>query len=188
MNVFGNRERGWRKARKRGVSPIIATILLVAITVVLAAVLYVLISGLTSGGANQVPIGTTFAFGAGSASQVTVAPSGATVCPGTITAGTCYTIAIGTAGGSATTGNIHFNVLKNGAGTSFTGVNVLSETGALLGTYKTGTGWTVVGSWNGALNSTQSLVIGNTASLSGSQLVAIGVGAVSGTSTPASLP
>jgi len=37
----------WRRARKRGVSPIIATILLVAITVVLAAVLYVLVSGLT---------------------------------------------------------------------------------------------------------------------------------------------
>jgi flagellin-like protein len=37
---------------KRGVSPIIATILLVAITVVLAAVLYVLISGLTSSGAS----------------------------------------------------------------------------------------------------------------------------------------
>ena len=41
MNVFGKNERSWRKARKRGVSPIIATILLVAITVVLAAVLYV---------------------------------------------------------------------------------------------------------------------------------------------------
>ena len=61
MNVFGKREkRGWRKARKRGVSPIIATILLVAITVVLAAVLYVLISSQTTGGASTVPIGTTF--------------------------------------------------------------------------------------------------------------------------------
>ncbi|HTP55319.1 MAG TPA: archaellin/type IV pilin N-terminal domain-containing protein [Thermoplasmata archaeon] len=37
----------WRRKTKRGVSPIIATILLVAITVVLAAVLYVLVSGLT---------------------------------------------------------------------------------------------------------------------------------------------
>ena len=49
MNVFGKSERSWRKAQKRAVSPIIATILLVAITVVLAAVLYVLISGLTHG-------------------------------------------------------------------------------------------------------------------------------------------
>ncbi len=42
----------WKRARARGVSPIIATILLVAITVVLAAVLYVLVSGLTHSGAS----------------------------------------------------------------------------------------------------------------------------------------
>jgi flagellin-like protein len=41
-----------RRKTKRGVSPIIATILLVAITVVLAAVLYVLVSGLTKSGAS----------------------------------------------------------------------------------------------------------------------------------------
>ncbi len=63
MNVFGKNERSWRKARKRGVSPIIATILLVAITVVLAAVLYVLISGLTSGGVGSKPIGGAFSAG-----------------------------------------------------------------------------------------------------------------------------
>ena len=43
-------ETRWRKAKgKRGVSPIIATILLVAITVVLAAVLYILVSGYIGG-------------------------------------------------------------------------------------------------------------------------------------------
>jgi flagellin-like protein len=63
MNVFGKNERSWRKARKRGVSPIIATILLVAITVVLAAVLYVLISGLTGGGVGSKPIGSAFNAG-----------------------------------------------------------------------------------------------------------------------------
>jgi len=52
MNVFDRASHRWRKGRKRGVSPIIATILLVAITVVLAAVLYVLISGLTKTGAS----------------------------------------------------------------------------------------------------------------------------------------
>ncbi|MCI4366410.1 MAG: type IV pilin [Thermoplasmata archaeon] len=55
-------ERRWRKKAKRGVSPIIATILLVAITVVLAAVLYILISGLTKGPGNT-PIGTALAMG-----------------------------------------------------------------------------------------------------------------------------
>lgn len=44
--------RSYRRKHKRGVSPIIATILLVAITVVLAAVLYVLVSGLTKSGAS----------------------------------------------------------------------------------------------------------------------------------------
>jgi len=44
--------RAMRRKSKRGVSPIIATILLVAITVVLAAVLYVLVSGLTRTGAT----------------------------------------------------------------------------------------------------------------------------------------
>lgn len=68
MNVFGQKERSWRKARKRAVSPIIATILLVAITVVLAAVLYVLISGLTHG-PGSTPIGSAFTAGNPVASQ-----------------------------------------------------------------------------------------------------------------------
>ena len=85
MNVFGKNERSWRKARKRGVSPIIATILLVAITVVLAAVLYVLISGLTGGGVGSKPIGSAFSAGApilstcAAGSAQTVPPVAATV-------------------------------------------------------------------------------------------------------------
>jgi len=51
--MFGRRNRTDRaRCRRRGLSPIIATILLVAITVVLAAVLYVLIAGLTHTGAS----------------------------------------------------------------------------------------------------------------------------------------
>jgi archaeal type IV pilus assembly protein PilA len=50
------------RSRRRAVSPIIATILLVAITVVLAAVLYVLISGLTHGPGTR-PIGSALALG-----------------------------------------------------------------------------------------------------------------------------
>ena len=77
MNVFGKNERSWRKARKRGVSPIIATILLVAITVVLAAVLYVLISGLTHG-PGSTPIGSAFSAGNPVSSS---GYAGATACP-----------------------------------------------------------------------------------------------------------
>jgi flagellin-like protein len=58
----GRREsRGVRNHRfgRRGVSPIIAMILLVAITVILAAVLYVLVTGLVHGPASK-PIAESF--------------------------------------------------------------------------------------------------------------------------------
>jgi flagellin-like protein len=62
MNGFSQKGRQGRRAGKRGVSPIIATILLVAITVVLAAVLYVLVSGLTHG-PGSAPLGSKFSWG-----------------------------------------------------------------------------------------------------------------------------
>jgi len=62
MQNWTESQRRWRKKGRRGVSPIIATILLVAITVVLAAVLYILISGLTKGPGNT-PLGTALAMG-----------------------------------------------------------------------------------------------------------------------------
>jgi flagellin-like protein len=106
MNVLEQRVRSWRKARKRGVSPIIATILLVAITVVLAAVLYVLISGLTHG-TGSAPLGTNFSWGqpdnvTGSTIQT---PSGtALTCTATVTF--CYSIEIAGVGGGLTTSSI----------------------------------------------------------------------------------
>ena len=60
MNLGKRATRRWRQKGRRGVSPIIATILLVAITVVLAAVLYILISGLTKSPGNS-PIGSALA-------------------------------------------------------------------------------------------------------------------------------
>jgi flagellin-like protein len=62
MNIWGKNERSWRRKNKRAVSPIIATILLVAITVVLAAVLYILIQQYTKNGSNGSPLGSAFAF------------------------------------------------------------------------------------------------------------------------------
>jgi len=87
-------ERGierWRKRKssKRGVSPIIATILLVAITVVLAAVLYILVSGYI-GGTGSKPIsvglspGTPAQSTCGAATNYTEAVSVASV-SGTLT-------------------------------------------------------------------------------------------------------
>ena len=85
MNVWEKNKRSWRKARKRAVSPIIATILLVAITVVLAAVLYVLISGLTHGPGNA-PIGSAFAAGNAVAGNNLGSGAASTCAAGTTTA------------------------------------------------------------------------------------------------------
>ena len=173
MNVFGKREkRGWRKARKRGVSPIIATILLVAITVVLAAVLYVLISSLTTGGASTVPIGTTFTLGA--ATQSTSSSS----CNAHTSPGDCYSLSNQSAGSSATTGNIHFSVLLSGTGQTGWTVNLVSDTGTVLTHFAAGgTSWSATYSFN----STQTIFVDSASSMSGMSLQAIGVGALSGT-------
>jgi len=112
MNVWGQRERSWRKARKRGVSPIIATILLVAITVVLAAVLYVLISGLTKGPGNT-PLGS--AFGAGAATLVT--GTATTNLIGCKTGDYCYYLTIEQASTGLTLSSIGFEV-RSSAGTA----------------------------------------------------------------------
>jgi archaeal type IV pilus assembly protein PilA len=84
--MWTERARSWRKKGKRAVSPIIATILLVAITVVLAAVLYILISGLTKGPGNT-PLGTAFAWGP--ANNVT-----GTVAIGCTAGHSCYSMEI----------------------------------------------------------------------------------------------
>ncbi len=121
MNVFGQRERSWRKARKRAVSPIIATILLVAITVVLAAVLYVLISGLTHG-PSSAPLGTNFSWGV----PVNTTGVATTGCGATSTAHAfCYSLEI--AGSSVTTSNFIL-ALRNSAGATVAWPSTTSQT------------------------------------------------------------
>jgi flagellin-like protein len=70
---------GPRVARRRGVSPIIAMILLVAIVVVLAAVLYVLVIGLVHGPTTP-SIGTALAIDRPTAGQCWAAGVTAHVC------------------------------------------------------------------------------------------------------------
>jgi flagellin-like protein len=95
----------FRKNTKRAVSPIIATILLVAITVVLAAVLYVLISGLIHGPGNT-PIGS--ALGLGGATLFTGA--GQTGCAGDF----CYKVAITSAADGITVGSMTLAIRTTG--------------------------------------------------------------------------
>jgi flagellin-like protein len=188
MNVLGEKARSWRKAQKRGVSPIIATILLVAITVVLAAVLYVLISGLTHG-PSSAPLGTNFSWGQPINATGTT-PTGCTAATGHY----CYTIEI--AGSSVTTSNIVLS-LRNSVGSTVAWpgtptISLISPTvSTAVATYSTSTsGWTLAGGFSGTISGGFSLVIytsgvGAGAGLYGDQVVAIGASGYSG-SVPSS--
>jgi flagellin-like protein len=92
------------RARRSAVSPIIATILLVAITVVLAAVLYVMIIGYGHTTASK-PLGT--AFFAGPASPIVGTAQTNAFCQ---TKHYCYSIPIQEAGEGVTLGDLTFVV------------------------------------------------------------------------------
>jgi len=194
MNVFGQRKRGWRKKSKRAVSPIIATILLVAITVVLAAVLYVLIAGLS----NNKPLGTAFAMGTPAEGTLSVAETG--IACGVTSPAACYTYAftIESAGSGITWNSIDFNVKSSsGAVQAVTGYAVWPISGPVPAAgssvcYASGTtetSWTAgtAGSGTTPISTTQTLIVyylGTTSTsdpLGGSTLYALGTGSYSGT-------
>jgi len=205
MNVFGKNERSWRKARKRGVSPIIATILLVAITVVLAAVLYVLISGLTGGGVGSKPIGTAFAAGNPTQGKCWAAGVTAHVCA---TAGDLLvnlTVEQSTVG----MGNVLFEV-KTSSGSAFpntaaasfaimplTGLTTVGyyPIAASAGLAMT-SGWTYTGTNTGstAITTTNYIVIdtgiaaGSWIPSQGNYFVVLGTSGYSGTTSGTTLP
>jgi len=163
------RTNRWRKKGKRGVSPIIATILLVAITVVLAAVLYILISGLTKG-PGSTPIGTALALGA---------PAEASV------AGKFwYNFSIQSAGGGIIANNLNFQVqTASGSIVTLTGtMSLLNLAGTAVGTYPftgaTANSWTVGGTI--PLSSSQTMSLQNGVSLSGDKLITSGAGSFQG--------
>ena len=162
MNVFGKRARSWRKARKRGVSPIIATILLVAITVVLAAVLYVLISGLTKGPGSAPLTGNYTNMHAGATNNV-------------------WSLDIGSFP-SATWSDINFKLTNTAGATQAASYAVTSLYGSVA-TSSAGTSWQTGGSVT--LNSTQTLTVTGPSgsNLLGWTLTTIGVNGYSGSFT-----
>jgi flagellin-like protein len=171
-------ERRWRQKGKRGVSPIIATILLVAITVVLAAVLYILISGLTKGPGNT-PLGSALAIGTATASA----------------GGTVYTMTI-TPSSGLTPAGLNFELLSSSGSILGTGTSIVvfGVTGCTVATYTFATNSWANGPTSGATacapvgTTTTTLTSGMqfqftaTGSLSGAsdKLIAIGVGTFSG--------
>jgi flagellin-like protein len=196
MNVWGKTERSWRKARKRGVSPIIATILLVAITVVLAAVLYVLISGLTKGPGGTT-LGSAFAAGVPATNPLVVGTTGATYAgSGCAATHYCYELTIEEAN-PGLTANAMDMVVKTSTGATYTvtaagGITIYNSVsgaivtqcaviaaGGALSVSTWGTGSTT------QLSSTMIIIIdtGSTVSPAGTGLVfsALGVGSYSGT-------
>jgi flagellin-like protein len=172
--------RNWRKKRQRAVSPIIATILLVAITVVLAAVLYILISGLTKGPGNT-PLGTALA----------VAPPKEKSLGAGATTNNWYNFSVQSSGGGLIMSNLNFQVQTASAGivtpTASWTMNVLSISGASVAVYAMTTGlWTsggtvaltsgmtiVLNAVGATGQSSNNLVISGSGSYAGSISVAI---------------
>jgi archaeal type IV pilus assembly protein PilA len=190
MQNWTRSQRRWRQKGRRGVSPIIATILLVAITVVLAAVLYILISGLTKGPGNT-PLGTALAM--------------STPNPGTNGTANIYTIGI-TPSSGLTAASLNFQVLSSTgaiqvlpAGST---VTILGPQACLVAIYTFATqSWgngpvtaanhcTPVGTTSTVLTSGMQVILSTAATNlqgTGATLSAVGVSSFSGTVT-VSLP
>ena len=173
MDMWAKSERRWRKKGKRGVSPIIATILLVAITVVLAAVLYILISGLTKGPSNT-PIGADLA----------VSPAHES--------GNNYTFQIVSASGGLALNNMQFQIQNAGGGVvTLAGSSTLSVTGlsgAVVAVYDLTTGTWSSGGTLTVSNGMAIVLVTTTPLMSqGYTLQILGTGSFSG-SVPAAIP
>ncbi|MFZ1022695.1 MAG: archaellin/type IV pilin N-terminal domain-containing protein [Thermoplasmata archaeon] len=195
MHVFGRKARSWRKGRKRGVSPIIATILLVAITVVLAAVLYILISGLTKGPGNT-PLSTAFGFGTPTQVNPTAATAGQCAA-----AHFCYEISISEASSGLTPNDVQLKMTSN-TGTTIVGVTFYIDGATAAQGYLTGGAATNPSSnpWAvGAGTITGTTVFSGTFTIwidagaasvygQGDQLTAFGIGAFSSSVGPLTLP
>lgn len=156
------------KNDKRGVSPIIATILLVAITVVIAAVLYVLVSGYLSGTGSS-PMTIELAN-----------PSGFTVpatepCSGPAT-DNVVTFASLTASSSMTTADFGLKIVDvNKAPVAFTCAELENSGGVVQATFSDSSGkWSSTAS----VSNSDSMVFETVASLAGTgdQIQAYGLG------------
>lgn len=194
MNTAIEGTRRWRQKGKRGVSPIIATILLVAITVVLAAVLYILISGLTKGPGNT-PIGTALGLGAPTLVQ---GGAGATF-PPCKAADYCYQIGLASVSGVSassinvqilTAGGTVWSGMAGGGGAGITdikGAAVVSGPVAAAGafavtTWTAGAGYTTTTPLTAAMSFWVDMGTANPSG-QGYVLVIIGTGSFSGQTT-----
>jgi len=180
-------KRGRRRggvARTRGVSPMIATILLVAITVVLAATLYVLATNLIHGSGTPL-LGSAFSWGTPENASGT-APTG---CASATLY--CYSIEIAGAGNGVYDSNFQLNLRSVTGFTLAWSTDTISlvspNPDRVIATYSVTTGsWTPAGSSTGAIGAGDTIVIQpatttHVAGLNGDELVAVGVNGYAGT-------
>ena len=99
------RARTGGACRRRGVSPINGIILRVAITVGLAATLYVLVSETTTGGDTSAPHG--YDLGLGPTQEIAGTKATASYCQNNHP---CFETAISSVGGGVTLGSVNFMV------------------------------------------------------------------------------
>jgi len=131
-----------RKTKKRGVSPIIATILLVAITVVLAAVLYVLVSGYMTGSSSAPKTYSMSQTGSG-----------------TLATTAAYSWALATCVNASPCNTYNFSVsASSGLTTANFGIKILGTNGGVIGNNWEAIIWSVGGSqpeaqWNSTTGS-----------------------------------
>lgn len=128
-----------RRGRRRGVSDIVATILLVAITVVLAALLYVFVLHYTSSGSSTPVLGSALSLATPQeevAKSSVVAACSATPC-------NFYNMSVQSAAKGLELHNLAFEVEgQNGSRFAPTGgVVVLNQTAHIVSTYGFATGW-----------------------------------------------
>ena len=166
----------WRRAK--GVSPVVATILLVAITVVLAAVLYIVVTHLAEG-PSQTPLGSTFAFG--TAINVTSSSPGVG-CPANVI---CYSLTIATAGDGLLARGLEFGARDaSGAVVATSGwlFTLISTAGSPVQASWSSGGGCVGTGCSLALTGgeTISLDTGGNSSLMGDIIMGVGTGAFSG--------
>lgn len=163
MSIWGKSARSWRRKNSRAVSPIIATILLVAITVVLAAVLYILVSQYTKTGAGATPISLGFSGGGNNVKVGALYYDNLTLSPSST---------------SLTTGmfGLKISTVTGGLVAGWT-AKLINSSGATVATFTQSTG-----SWDntvGVTNGEELAVSGSSAFATGDSISAFGVNGAS---------
>ena len=160
------------RKNKRGVSPIIATILLVAITVVIAAVLYVLVSGYLKG-TGTAPLSVNLQNPANG--KCTKANTPVTGCSGT----NAYIVFSSvSASKGVTTSELGFKIIApSGASVSFTNC-VVTYNGVGIAVFNPGSGWD---NSSVPVNASENIVFESPTSLvgSGDDIQAVGLSGAS---------